>query len=118
MPEDEKMLLIRIAADMTKYYTFLSQALRTVYDVEVASQMPQEVLLSLLNKTRDGLLLVLNENTVVKEGMEQIYHEVIRILTRANTGDALAAEEAKELGKKLTERIKAMSDLVAIYRRL
>ncbi len=114
----ERSILIKIASDVTKWYLFLFQILRTVYDPQMAAQIPEALLLSQINTVRADLLPVLDRNPVVRENMEQIYNDVMRIWDGAKKGDGLAQDEARQMAIRVNERMKATSDLVALFKAL
>ena len=120
MADDGKDTLLKIAADVGKYYAFIGQSLRSVYDREASAQLPSELLDAQIAQIRTALAPALEKNHVVKENFERVDQDVARIRRAAVDGaqrDA-AIEEAKRYAVGIQERAKVVSDLVALFRRL
>jgi len=125
MPEGKpNNILIEIAANMGKYYSFLAQSLRALYDEGMAAQLPAELLETQLAEVRKALGAALENNPVVKGNMEKVAQEVDRIRqayvaagTQASKRQALK-EEAQRYGAQVQEKARVISDLVGLFRRL
>ena len=120
MVDDGKAVLLRTAADVGKYYAFIGQALRAIYDPAAAAQLPMELLDSHIDQIRKSLAPVLETNHVVKQNFAQIDEELARIRRAASSNGERqkAADEAQRFGVQIQERAKVVSDLVALFRRL
>jgi hypothetical protein len=118
MADDGKALLLKTAADMGKYYAFVAQSLRTVYDPAAGAQLPSEVLDAQIAQIRAALAPVLDTNHVVKENLDHVGEELARIRREAASGKESAMADARRFGHEIQERAKAVSDLVALFRRL
>jgi hypothetical protein len=119
MADDGKALLLKTAADVGKYYAFIGQALRAIYDPASAAQLPSEVLHGQIDQIRASLAAALETNPVVKQNFAEIDAQVERLRLEAAGGDKQkAAAEARALGERIQERAKVVSDLVALFRRL
>lgn len=117
-------VLIEIAANMGKYYSFLAQSLRALYDEEMAAQLPAELLESQIAETHKALGPALGKNHVVKGNMEKVAEEVRRIreaylATGAKDPKRQALkEEAQRYCSQVQEKARVISDLVGLFRRL
>lgn len=120
MADDGKTQFLHIAANMGKYYAFVGQALRAVYDPAAAAQLPAAVLDAQLDQLRQALAPALEPNPVVKDNLDHIQAELARIRREAGDGTRgpAAIEAARRFGDHIQERAKAISDLVAVFRRL
>ena len=119
MADDGKAVLLKTAADVGKYYAFIGQALRAIYDPAAAAQLPTELLDAQIDQLRTSLAPVLDTNHVVKQNFAQVDEELARIRNVASNGDRQkAADEAQHFGAQIQERAKVVSDLVALFRRL
>lgn len=119
MADEGKALLVKTAADVGKYYAFIGQALRTIYDPASATQLPAEVLDTQLNNLREALAPALDTNPVVKQNFAEIDAQLERIRLEASAGEKQKAiEQAREFAAQIQERAKVVSDLVALFRRL
>ena len=112
MADDGKALLLKTAVDVGKYYAFIGQALRAIYDPAAAAQLPMDLLDAQLNQLRASLAPVLDTNHVVKQNFAEIDNRVARIRQEK------AIDEARRFGAEIQERAKVVSDLVALFRRL
>ena len=125
MPEGtQDNVLIEIAANMGKYYSFLAQSLRALYDEAMAAQLPAELLESQIAEVRKAMGSALEKNQVVKGNMEKVAEEVDRIRkayiaagSQAGKRQALK-EEAQRYGAQVQEKARVISDLVGLFRRL
>jgi hypothetical protein len=113
-------VLLKAAIDIGKYYAFLAQALRTVYDAEAAAQLADGDLDVMLNRVRADLAPILEKNHIVQENLERVHREVMRIRRAASdqTIKEAAAAEAKRYEPEILLRARTVSDLVALFRRL
>ncbi|MEW6682949.1 MAG: hypothetical protein AB1451_08500 [Nitrospirota bacterium] len=118
MADDGKALLLKTAADVGKYYAFIGQALRAIYDPASAAQLPAEVLHGQIDQIRASLAPALETNPVVKQNFAEIDAQIERLRLEAAGGEKKALAEARALGDKIQERAKVVSDLVALFRRL
>jgi len=119
MADDGKAVLLKTAADVGKYYAFIGQALRAIYDPAAAAQLPTELLDAQIDQLRKSLAPVLETNHVVKQNFAQVDEELARIRNASSNGDRQkAADEAQRFGAQIQERAKVVSDLVALFRRL
>lgn len=125
MPEGtQDNVLVEIAANMGKYYSFLAQSLRALYDEAMAAQLPAELLESQIAEVRKALGPALEKNQVVKGNMEKVAEEVSRIrkaylATGAKDPKRQALrEEAQRYGAQVQEKARVISDLVGLFRRL
>ncbi len=120
MADDGKAVLLKIAADIGKYYAFIGQALRAIHDPAAAAQLPIELLDAQIDQLRKSLAPVLETNQVVKQNFAQIDEELVRIRRAASAGGERqkAIDEAQRFGGQIQERAKVVSDLVALFRRL
>jgi len=116
--------LVEIAANMGKYYSFLAQSLRALYDEAMAAQLPAELLESQIVEVRKALGPALDKNPVVKGNMEKVAEEVSRIRKAYLATDAKDSkrqtlkEEAQRYGAQVQEKARVISDLVGLFRRL
>ena len=125
MPDEiQNNKLIEIAANTGKYYSFLAQSLRTLYDEAMAAQLPAELLESQISEVWKALEPALEKNQVVKTNMSKVAEEVNRIrkayfATSAQDPKRLALkEEAQRYGSQVQEKARVISDLVGLFRRL
>lgn len=119
MADEGKALLVKTAADVGKYYAFIGQALRSIYDPAAATQLPAEVLDTQLNNLREALAPAMDTNPVVKQNFADIDAQIERIRLEASAGERQkAVDEARAFAAQIQERAKAVSDLVALFRRL
>ncbi len=125
MPEGtQDNVLVEIAANMGKYYSFLAQSLRALYDEAMAAQLPAELLESQIAEVRKALEPALGKNQVVKGNMEKVAEEVSRIrkaylATSAKDPKRQALkEEAQRYVAQVQEKARVISDLVGLFRRL
>lgn len=120
MTDDGKALLLQTAANMGKYYAFVGQALRAIADPAAAAQLPAGVLDAQLDQLRNALAPALDTNPVVRDNIDEVHAELARIRRGAadGAGNAAAVDEARRFGAQIQERAKAVSDLVALFRRL
>jgi hypothetical protein len=112
MADDGKALLLQTAADVGKYYAFIGQALRALYDPAAAAQLPMDLLNTQLDQLRASLAPVLDTNHVVKQNFAEIDNQLARIRKEK------AVDDARRFGAEIQERAKVVSDLVALFRRL
>jgi len=116
--------LIEIAANTGKYYSFLAQSLRAVYDEAMAAQLPAELLESQISEVWKALEPALDKNQVVKTNMAKVAEEVDRIrkaysATKNQDPKRQALkEEAQRYGSQVQEKARVISDLVGLFRRL
>jgi hypothetical protein len=119
MADEGKALLVKTAADVGKYYAFIGQALRSIYDPASGAQLPPEVLDTQLDNLREALAPVLDTNPVVKQNFAEIDAQIERIRLEASAGEKQSAvEQARAMAAQIQERAKVVSDLVALFRRL
>ncbi|HET8760494.1 MAG TPA: hypothetical protein VFN94_05475 [Nitrospiria bacterium] len=119
MADEGKALFLKTAADMGKYYAFVGQALRALYDPASAAQLPADVLHGQIKQIHEALAPALDTNQVVKQNFEDIESKLEHLRLEAGGGDKQkAVEEARAWGAQIQERAKAVSDLVALFRRL
>jgi hypothetical protein len=119
MADEGKALLLKTAADMGKYYAFVGQALRAIYDPATAAQLPAEVLHAQIEQLRAALAPAFDTNPVVKQSFADLEARIGQLRLEAAGGDkSKAVDEARALGAQIQERAKAVSDLVALFRRL
>ena len=116
--------LLEIAANTGKYYSFLAQSLRTVYDEAMAAQLPAELLESQISEVWKALEPTLEKNQVVKTNMAKVAEEVNRIRKAYSTTNSqdpkrqALKEEAQRYGSQIQEKARVISDLVGLFRRL
>ena len=116
--------LIEIAANTGKYYSFLAQSLRAIYDDAMAAQLPAELLESQISEVWKALEPALQKNQVVKTNMAKVAEEVDRIrktysATKSQDPKRQALkEEAQRYGSQVQEKARVISDLVGLFRRL
>ena len=125
MPDGTQNInLIEIAANTGKYYSFLAQSLRVLYDEAMAAQLPSELLESQISEVWKALEPALEKNHVVKGNMTKVAEEVQRIrkayfATGAQDPKRQALkEEAQKYGSQVQEKARVISDLVGLFRRL
>ena len=112
MTDDGKAVLLRTAVDIGKYYAFVGQALRAIYDPSAAAQLPMDLLDAQIDQLRASLAPVLDTNHVVKQNFAEIDNRLARIRKEK------AVDDARRFGAEIQERAKVVSDLVALFRRL
>jgi hypothetical protein len=124
MPDrTQDSVLIEIAANVGKYYSFLAQSLRALYDEAVASQLPAELIESQLTEVRNALGPALDKNPVVKGNIEKVAEEVDRIRRAYLATDIqdrkrqALQEEAQRYSTQVQEKARVISDLVGLFRR-
>jgi hypothetical protein len=116
--------LIEIAANTGKYYSFLAQSLRALYDEAMAAQLPVELLESQISEVWKALQPALEKNQVVKTNMAKVAEEVNRIRKAYSAAGAqdpkrqALKEEAERYGSQVQEKARVISDLVGLFRRL
>lgn len=120
MADDGKETMLNAAINIGKFYAFLAQALRMVLDPQVAAQLPEDVMDIQLDQIRANLAPLLEKNHVVKENLEKVFHEVMRIRKAAQDKSMreVALREAKDYLVEVAERARTVSDLVGLFRRL
>lgn len=112
MADDGKAVLLKTAVDVGKYYAFIGQALRAIYDPAAAAQLPMDLLDAQIDQIRASLAPVLDTNHVVKQNFTEIDNQLARIRKEK------AVDDARRFGAEIQERAKVVSDLVALFRRL
>ncbi|HLG21521.1 MAG TPA: hypothetical protein VI382_01805 [Candidatus Manganitrophaceae bacterium] len=120
MTDDGKTAMLNAAIEIGKFYAFLAQALRTVFDPKLAAQLPEALLDSQLDQIRAALAPILEKNQVVKKNLEKIDREVARIREAAQD-DATrerAVRDAQQVAIEVADRAVTVSDLVGLFRRL
>lgn len=119
MADEGKALLLQTAADVGKYYAFVGQALRAIYDPASAVQLPANVLDAQIDNIRASLAPVLDVNPVVKQNFAEVDTRIERLRLEASAGEKQKAiDEARAFAVQIQERAKVVSDLVALFRRL
>ena len=87
MPDEtQNSDLIEIAANTGKYYSFLAQSLRALYDEAMAAQLPAELLDSQISGVWKALEPALEKNQVVKTNMTKLRKRSIELKGYFTTG--------------------------------
>jgi conjugal transfer/entry exclusion protein len=110
---------IEITETMVRLYVFLAQDLDRCLDLAARETYPEHELQSHLSSTRATLMEMLSVNQVVKGKVEQERHQVFSLVTACLTDGAAksaALEELKTERAVLTNKIVALSDLLAVFR--
>ena len=125
MPDGtQDSVLIEIAANTGKYYSFLAQSLRALYDEAMAAQLPAELLESQISEVWKALEPALDKNQVVKGNMAKVAEEINRIRKAYLATDAkdpkrqALKDEAQRYSVQVQEKARVISDLVGLFRRL
>ncbi|MFY9270165.1 MAG: hypothetical protein WAO55_10515 [Candidatus Manganitrophaceae bacterium] len=120
MNDAGKEMMLNAAVGIGKLYAFLAQALRMVLDPQVAAQLPEDLIDKQIDQIRADLAPLLEKNHVVKENLEKVCREVMRIRQSAQNESTRrsAAREAESYLIMVAERARTVSDLVALFRRL
>ena len=110
---------IEITETLVRLYVFLAQNLDRCLDLAASQTYPEHELQSHLSSTRSALMEMLSVNQVVKGKVEQECHHVLSLATACLTTGAAktaALEELKTERTVLTNKIMALSDLLAVFR--
>lgn len=120
MPDEGSEKLVNAAANIGKYYTFLAQLLRRIFDPDAARQVEESALDEQLEQIRRQLTEILAHNPVVQENLAEVDREVMRIRKAASqpATQAEAVEAAKRYHLTVSDRARTVSDLVGLFRRM
>ncbi|TAK10459.1 MAG: hypothetical protein EPO39_00040 [Candidatus Manganitrophaceae bacterium] len=118
MAEERHEMGLKAAMQIGMYYAYLAQVLRMVINPEGPVELPEELLNQQLDQLREHLANPLARNRVVKQNIEQIDKEVLRIRREAGHPETwgAAVKEAKRMLPEVEIRAKTVSDLVALLR--
>jgi hypothetical protein len=110
---------IEITETLVRLYIFLAQNLDRCLNLAAGQTYPEHELKSHLSSTRATLMEMLSVNQVVKGKVEQECNHVLSLATACladGAAKSAALEELKTERAVLSNKIMALSDLLAVFR--
>ena len=117
-------IFLEVAANLTRFYTFMGHSLRFVSEDAASGELPLEQLESQMTQARTTLLPRIDKNPVMKNKIESDYSTTqkltadFRNLKPNDPAREKIKQEARRLSAYAKEKSASLSDLVAIFRSL
>jgi hypothetical protein len=111
-------VLIEVAANLTRFYTFMAHALRFVTEDSDPDQITLEQVEAQLKQTWAILHPRLVKNPVMKGKLEKDYNTTLNLTGDRKSLNEAQKKEAIRLQTYAREKAASLSDLVAIFRSL
>jgi hypothetical protein len=120
----KEKVFLDLAAELTRFYTLVSKSLQSAAGEKAVEQFTPDQFSEQLRQIWASLLPRLEKNPIVKDKLENDFHEALRIAAEFEKRGAKGKKDArlkKEAARLMTEgnlKASGLSDLVALFRRL
>ena len=117
-------IFLEVAANLTRFYTFMAHSLRFVTEEATQDQMALEQVRAQLDQAWATLFPRIEKNPVMKGKLEKDYNTTLKLtqdyrnLSRDDPSHEGMKQEALRLSSYAREKSASLSDLVAILRSL